>query len=118
MTSEAHDIAVKLLSKHFGKPLPLALWSAQREIYGDGLRRPYVMTGVYPQRLRVPLHDVPAHIQKQISRSLDEWRQGLPAAEQNPQFAKKARETVAFYERELAHFKRRRLETVLRAANT
>jgi hypothetical protein len=31
-TSEAHDVVVKLLGKHFGKPLPVALWSSQREV--------------------------------------------------------------------------------------
>ena len=30
MTTEAHEVAVKLLSEHFGKPLPAAIWSAQR----------------------------------------------------------------------------------------
>jgi hypothetical protein len=49
---EAHDIIVKLFDKHFGKPLAGALWSAQREIYRDSIRRPYIVTGVYPQRLR------------------------------------------------------------------
>ena len=116
MTSEAHDVAVKVLSKHFGKPLPAALWSAQREVYEDSLRRPYVMTGIYPQRLRVSLHDVPAYIERRISRSLDEWKKGLPPGQHNPAFARKAQETMDFYERELEHF-RRRLEMHMRVAN-
>ncbi len=117
MTSEAHDVAVKLLSKHFGKPLPAALWSAQREVYGDSLRRPYIVTGVYPQRLRVSLHDVPAYIERRMSRARDEWKKDLPADQQNPAFVRKARETIDFYERELAHFRRRRLEMLMRAAD-
>jgi hypothetical protein len=37
--AEAHDVVAKLLDKHFGKPLAAALWSAQREVYGDSVRR-------------------------------------------------------------------------------
>jgi hypothetical protein len=69
-TSEAHDVVVKLLDKHFGKPLPAALWSAQREVYGDGVRRPYIMTGVYPQRLRFFRHDVRRHIAARLAGTL------------------------------------------------
>jgi hypothetical protein len=57
--SEAQEVIIKLLDKHAGKPLPAALWSAQREVYGDDdVRRPYVATGVYPQRLRIKRQDV------------------------------------------------------------
>jgi hypothetical protein len=116
-TSEAHDVVVKLLSKHFGKPLPAALWSAQREVYGDNLRRPYVLTGVYTQRLRVGLYDVPAHIQSRLTRSLDEWKKGAATMDQqDKQSARKFQETVVFYERELAHFRKRRMETLVRAS--
>jgi hypothetical protein len=64
----------------------------------------------------VSLHDVPAYIERRISRSLDEWKKGLPPGQQNPAFARKAQETMDFYERELAHF-RRRLEMHMRVAN-
>jgi hypothetical protein len=40
LPAEASEIVVKLLGKHFGKPLPTALWSAQREAYGNGGRMP------------------------------------------------------------------------------
>ena len=35
------------------------------------------MTGVYPQRLRMSLHDVPAYIESRLSRFLNEWKQGF-----------------------------------------
>jgi hypothetical protein len=38
--SEAQEAVVKLLDKHFGKPLPTALWSAQRDIYGPMFEGP------------------------------------------------------------------------------
>jgi hypothetical protein len=60
MTSEAHGVVERLLGKHFGKPIPTALWSAQREVYGANPRHPY---GVYPQCLRIPHYDVPAYIE-------------------------------------------------------
>lgn len=31
---------------------PHALWCVQNDVYGDTNRRPYVMTGVYPQSVR------------------------------------------------------------------
>ncbi len=39
------------------------------------------------------------------------------APQRNPAFVRKARETIDFYERELAHFRRRRLEMLTRAAD-
>ena len=115
MTTEAHEVAVKLLSKHFGKPLPAAIWSAQREVYGDNPRRPYVITGVYPQRLRVKPHDVPAHIERRLSRSLSEWKRGVTDDQQSTQSVKRVRETVEFYEEELAQFRRWRRQALERA---
>ena len=44
----AHDVVVKLLDKHFGKPLAAALWSAQREVYGNAARRPYIANSASP----------------------------------------------------------------------
>ena len=47
-TSEAGEVIIKLLNKHVGKPLPAALWSAQREVYGTGIRRPYLAMAGFP----------------------------------------------------------------------
>jgi hypothetical protein len=59
-----------VLDKHWNKPLAAALWAAQRDVYGANLRRPYVATGVYPQRLRVKVIDYPKRIRTQLARSL------------------------------------------------
>lgn len=105
--SEAQEIVVKLLDKHFGKPLAGALWSAQREVYGRGVRRPYVVTGVYPQRLRVRRHDVIDRIGSRLARTLMAWKSNLARVDANdgPR-VKMIKETVAYYEQQVAHFRK------------
>jgi hypothetical protein len=39
---EAQEVVIKLVEKHFAKPLPTALWSTLRDVYGTSNRRPYV----------------------------------------------------------------------------
>jgi len=106
-SSEAQEIVVKLLDKHFGKPLAGALWSAQREVYGRGVRRPYVVTGVYPQRLRVRRHDVIDRIGSRLARTLMAWKSNLARVDANdgPR-VKMIKETVAYYEQQVAHFRK------------
>src|SRR5271169_5053448 len=68
---EAQDIVTRVLGKHFGKPLAHAFWSAQRESYGENsIRRPYVVTGVYPQTHRGQVSDLPHHIMRQLENGL------------------------------------------------
>lgn len=43
---EAQGIAEAMFGRYLGLPLPLALWSAQRDVYGNSMRRPYVMVGL------------------------------------------------------------------------
>jgi len=102
-TTEAHEVTVKLLDKHFGKPLPTALWAAQREVYGDNLRRPYVITGIYPQRLRHSRRDQVRMIVERLSAALAEWRDYLRQVNPNDSRRHAAvREIVEFHEEELA----------------
>ncbi len=105
-TSEAQEVIIKLLDKHFGKPLPVALWSAQREVYGSSPRRPYIATGVYPQRLRISRQDVIARMLSRLSSALAAWKNNLASVDPNdgPRM-KKVKETVAYYEQELTHFR-------------
>jgi len=64
---EAANVANLILDKHWGKPLPEALWLSQVETYGKSdPRRPYVMTGVYTQKLRSTKENVPQHILKKL----------------------------------------------------
>jgi len=65
---EAENAANLILDKHWGKPLPEALWLSQVETYGKSdPRRPYVMTGVYIQKLRSTKENVPRQIMKKLT---------------------------------------------------
>jgi len=67
---EAESVVNIILDKHWGKLLPEALWLAQVETYGKSdKRRPYVMTGVYIQKLRSTREDVPQHIMQRLSEN-------------------------------------------------
>ncbi len=106
-TTEAHDVVVGVLGKHFGKPLPTALWSAQRRVYGNSIRRPYVMTGVYPQRLRVTHREVPDDIARQLAAGAMAWRAKLKEVGlADTTKAKTMKEYADYYERELAFFRK------------
>jgi hypothetical protein len=112
-TTEAHDVIVNLLDKQFGKPLPTALWSAQRRVYGDGKRRPYVVTGVYPQRLRGAPRDVPRDIARKLVSGLAAWRAKLSqTSPDDKDRATALKANVGFYEREIAAFRARWPETI------
>jgi hypothetical protein len=102
---EAQEVIVKLLDKHFGKPLAAALWSAQRETYDGGLRRPYVTTGVFPQCLRIKRHDLMGRVISRLAGTLAAWKKNLATADPNdgPR-VRLIEETVAYYEQQLAHF--------------
>jgi len=102
ISTEAYAITESLLGKHYGKPLPQALWSTQRATFGDSLRRPYVITGVYPQMLRSVRMNVPRYIVGKLTKGLADWRAELKKTDPNDKNKMSAmREHVAFYEREL-----------------
>jgi hypothetical protein len=104
-SSEAEAVVIKVLDKHWNKPLAVALWSAQREVYESNLRRPYVVSGVFPQRLRVEQIDYPDRIRRRVAGSLAGWRQRL--ATLGPNDAKQAeaiKDIIKIYESELHHF--------------
>jgi hypothetical protein len=105
---EAHEIIVRLFHKHFGKPLAGALWSAQREIYGDSVRRPYIVTGVYPQRLRSEHADVPRQVVARLLRALRQSKAHLrEASASNERSARNTQSMIRYYEQELGHSRER-----------
>ena len=77
--AEAEEIAHKITDKHFGKPLAVALWRAQNDVYGDDVRRPYVMVGVHYQRLSSTYEDARGYLRKRLSKSLNYWQGRLAA---------------------------------------
>ena len=97
---EAESVVVKLFDKYWGKCLPHALWSAQNATYGaGGDRRPYVLTGVYPQRLRVTRENVPVHILNKLDAARDGWNRRL-VGPKGDAFRERTQEFVQYYERE------------------
>lgn len=106
-TTEAESVLLRALGKHHGKPLPHALWSAQRETYDDDTRRPYVAAGVYTQRIRATAGDVPRHIVKELRRGRDAWTRYRDRG--GPHDSDRMRTVdahISFFERELEWFRR------------
>jgi hypothetical protein len=105
---EATAVIERILGKHFGKPLPLALWAAQRDVYGPGGRAPYVMMGVFPQRVRASRINAPRYIMGQLARGLVAWRRMLAGAQPNNETQQRSLEShVRYYERELTGYRER-----------
>jgi hypothetical protein len=72
--TEAQDVAVNLLDRHFGKPLALALWHAQNDVYQDSIRRPYLLVGTHFQRLRTTVQqDIPKYLLRRLALSEQYW---------------------------------------------
>ncbi|GMO93562.1 hypothetical protein TM239_03030 [Bradyrhizobium sp. TM239] len=102
---EASEVVTRLLDGHWGKPLAVALWAAQRDVYERSPRRPYVLSGVFPQRLRVESLDYPERIRRNLARSLAGYREmhaGLNKGDGKRIEA--VQEIIRVYERELQHF--------------
>ena len=106
---EAEAVIVRILDKYFGKQIPYAVWAAQNAVYGTGSdRHPYVVTGVYPQRLRVTKEDVPRRILSRLQIGQKYWRERAGVvSDNNPHLAKDASEIATFYEREIASCRKR-----------
>lgn len=106
-TSEAESVVLRILDKHWGKPLPVAVWAAQREVYRDNPRRPYVVAGVFPQRLRVKTVDFPRRIYRRLLRSLTGWTQRLKSLDpaQEERQIKAIEDIIKVYRREADHFR-------------
>jgi hypothetical protein len=108
---EAQEVVVKLLGKYFGQSLAGALWSAQREVYGDDLPRPYIIVGVYPQRLRASQHDIPKYIASRLTRALGRWKIALKNLDSRDEKTSQAyQDIIQFYKHEIAAIKRRWLD--------
>lgn len=102
--AEAEEVVTRLLERHFDKALPHALWSAQREVYGTSERRPYVMTGVFSQRLHPIRRDTPGDIIAKLSSAKADWsaRLELVRAKSDVRAADGIAPIVEYYSRELA----------------
>lgn len=79
--AEAEEVATRLLDRHFGRSLALALWHSQNEVYGDRARRPYVLVGPHFQRLRTTALDAPMFILGRLRRAYGDWARQLQNAD-------------------------------------
>jgi hypothetical protein len=103
--SEAAAVATQVLDAHWNQPLAIALWSAQRDVYGSDLRRPYVVAGVFPQRLRMAPLDYPERIRKRLGRSLAGWKGMLARIDKgDTKRIAAVNDIIEIYEREFNHF--------------
>ena len=75
---------------------------------GNSVRRPYVATGVFPQRMRLMRGDVPAYIARCLLTSLRQWKAYLAKAGSGTERSKKSVENIIrYYERELERSRKR-----------
>lgn len=102
---EASEVVTRLLDRHWGKPLAVALWAAQRDVYEGSPRRPYVVSGVFPQRLRVEPLDFPERIRKSLASSLAGYREmHSELSDSDSKRIEAVQDIIRIYERELQHF--------------
>ena len=105
---EAEAIVVRLLDKYFGKPLGHAVWSAQNVTYGaKSNRRPYIVTGVYPQRLRTTRENAPRLILKKLTDAARHWERRLNHGRGDERLERDIHAILAYHEREISAFRKR-----------
>ena len=71
--AEAQEIGQALFGRYIGHQLPKALWSAQRDIYGVSLRRPYVMVGLPFITMRPNTADAVSFMNKAYLDGIAHW---------------------------------------------
>lgn len=103
---EAEAVAVRLFDKFFGKPLAHALWAAQNAAYGpQSDRRPYVITGVYPQRFRATREHTPRWIMGRLLEEARAWKARLSRGDITESMIQKRIEGIfQYYAREADAF--------------
>ena len=86
--------------------MAVAVWSAQRDVYGSDLRRPYVVAGVFSQRLRVDPIDFPKRIKSRLATTLVGYKEMLAGlgSSGNEKRVAAVKEIIKIFELEYAHF--------------
>jgi len=100
---EAQAVVEPLFSKYFNKPLAVALWRAQNDVAGDGVRRPYVMVGCHFQRLRATGADNLRYVTDQLTSARADWNGRLATETGLSAHAQRTMaETVKYIDEQLA----------------
>lgn len=100
--SEAFAVTTRLLGKHIDKQLPHALWSSQNDAFGTGVRRPYVVTGVYTQRIRTKRQDVRSFVLRKLRSAQVRWVKQLRMRDVDEGGARRINEIIKFYQTEVS----------------
>ena len=103
---EARDIAESLFDRNFGKPLAVALWQAQNSLYGDSVRRPYLLLGTHFQRLRTTAEKTPKYLFERLSRSKQFWSKRIKQSDVSAPYAATIRDQVRFLDHEIEGLRR------------
>jgi hypothetical protein len=111
-TMVAREIVPLLVGKYYGMPLAEALWAAQKDVFGDVERQPYVMNGVYTQALRAEKQDTPALILEKLKTANAHWTSATEAHRKmgDAEAAERTNLIVDYYTAELAAFGKRMAE--------
>ena len=106
---EAQAVVERLFGKYFDKPLSVALWRAENDVAGDGVRRPYVMVGCHFQRLRAKHLDNLGYVIDQLTSARADWQGRLATAVGLSKHAQRTiEETVKYLDEQLAGMRRYR----------
>jgi hypothetical protein len=113
---EASEVVKKVLDEYWGKPLAIAAWAAQRDVYGSDLRRPCVVAGVFCQCLHIDAIDYPKRIKRQLAETLTGYKEMLVSLEPSGDAKRIAalKDVIKIYERECEHFGKRSAGLLIR----
>jgi hypothetical protein len=97
---EAQEIGSRLFGKYYGRELAVALWRAQRDVYGNEIRRPYALVGCHFQRLRTYRDNGLSFAIDELETAVTDWERHLDTIDRNSQEAKSIDEMIKFLKSE------------------
>ena len=102
--AEAQEIGKALFDRHIGKDLPHALWLAQRDVYGQSARRPYVIVGLPYISIRPNISDASRFLDEKYVDGIAHWED---RAKNSPyeEIRNNAERFVAFLKDDLSLFR-------------
>lgn len=101
---EAEEVIGRLFGRLLGMELATALARAQASVYGNGVRRPYMMVGCHFQRiLKHTRQDPLPFVRRELHSAGDHWRRLLDDPTISVDQARTLRAMVDFLDAELRH---------------
>ena len=108
LDAEAQEVVQRLFGKYIDKTLSVALWRAQNDVAGDGVRRPYVMVGCHFQGIRPSEGDHVRYVLESLNMALSDWKRKLATEAGLSDDAKRTvAQTIKNLEAEIRFFERR-----------